>query len=647
MSVADLTARLTAAIASFERGDRQAVLDGEVWDAAAELQRLAAADGGLVERLRACRYRYAAELLRATVDADDAAGLTLAIDLLEIAVHEAPDAADLAARWSNLGAGLQLRFKRAGRIEDLDRAVEAGFAAVAATPADDLRLAARRSNLSAALQNRFKRTGDRADLDDAVDLGSQAVGITPAGSPHLGSMLATLGAALQLRHECAGALADLDRAIAVGHRAVEASPPAGARRAGRLSSLGAALVTRFHHLGVPADLDRAVDLGRQAVDATPAGHPDLGAMLSNLGNTLQTRSESFGSSTDLRQAVDAARLAVEQCGTGDPRLAVRLSNFGGVLRAWLRRVGAVTGPPDGATGLRRPVLPGAPFAVDPIAGVDVTARVVRIAAPEHPQWPMFLSSHSNALADRFERGGAVEDLHQSVTFARYALAATLAGHPHHPRYLSNLGLRLQARFAGTADPADVAEAVRLAWAAVTGTPPEHPARAGRLIGLGAALHARFAAAGAVADLDGALSAWEDAVAAVSAPVDVRLDAARRLAEAAARAGRTEESADAAAAAAGLLPMLAWRGISRGDQYFLLSREAAAVGRDAGASALAADRSGRAVELLEQGRGVLWTQLLDSRTDLGALRRSRPALAAALAACRIRLDRPSEDGAAGG
>jgi hypothetical protein len=82
---------------------------------------------------------------------------------------------------------------------------------------------------------------------------------------------------------------------------------------------------------------------------------------------------------------------------------------------------------------------------------------------------------------------------------------------------------------------------------------------------------------------------------------------------------------------------AWHGLPRGAQEEHLSQWVGVASR-AAATALDADQPETAVELLEQGRGVLWSQLLDSRTDVAALAEAAPELAQRLQAVRAGLDR---------
>jgi hypothetical protein len=84
-------------------------------------------------------------------------------------------------------------------------------------------------------------------------------------------------------------------------------------------------------------------------------------------------------------------------------------------------------------------------------------------------------------------------------------------------------------------------------------------------------------------------------------------------------------------------LLAWRGISFRDQQQLLEKHAPALAADGAAVAAAADRTSRAIELLELGRGVYWSQLLDTRAVFDDLHKKAPDLADRLTACRAALE----------
>jgi hypothetical protein len=89
-------------------------------------------------------------------------------------------------------------------------------------------------------------------------------------------------------------------------------------------------------------------------------------------------------------------------------------------------------------------------------------------------------------------------------------------------------------------------------------------------------------------------------------------------------------------AVALLDLVAWSGLERIDQERLLT-EFTAVACAAAACAVACDAPHRAVEVLDQGRGVLFAQQLNARADAPALRAQAPELASRLAAVRRLLE----------
>ena len=89
-------------------------------------------------------------------------------------------------------------------------------------------------------------------------------------------------------------------------------------------------------------------------------------------------------------------------------------------------------------------------------------------------------------------------------------------------------------------------------------------------------------------------------------------------------------------AIGLLGQVAPRNLARRDQERLLE-ELAGLGSEAAACCVHAGLVDRAVELFEQGRAVILSQALDTRTDLTTLFENHPVLAARFNSLREELD----------
>jgi hypothetical protein len=203
-----------------------------------------------------------------------------------------------------------------------------------------------------------------------------------------------------------------------------------------------------------------------------------------------------------------------------------------------------------------------------------------------------------------------------------------------------LGNALGNRSERTGSEADLGAAVATSRAAVEATPVDHPDRAMYLNNLGGVLGHRFERTGSPADLDAAVAAYRDAATVEAAPPLIRVWAARGRGHAAAVGERWRDAVAGFEAAAGLLGRVAPRSLARGDQEHLLD-EVSGLASDAAACCVHAGRPGRAVELFEQGRGVLLGQALDTRTDLTILAERYPDLAGRFTALRDELDRAGD------
>ncbi|MFC0598006.1 CHAT domain-containing protein [Streptomyces palmae] len=146
--------------------------------------------------------------------------------------------------------------------------------------------------------------------------------------------------------------------------------------------------------------------------------------------------------------------------------------------------------------------------------------------------------------------------------------------------------------------------------------------------LGFALHDRFHRNGHAGDLSEALSCLGRAAAVDTVPTLFRLIAAKARGQFSAQAELWEVADEAYGLAIGLLPKIAARHLSHDDHLRQLS-QLAGLATDAAAAAIRNGEPVRALELLEQGRGLLIGDILDTQHDLGRLAEVEPSLAEAL------------------
>ena len=571
------------------------------------------------------RPAYLSNLSNALRDRYGRTGHTTVLDRAITAIEQAVTTTptkhpDRPGYLSNLGGALQTRARRTGNTSDLDRAIDVLDQSVTITPANHPERPGFLSDLGAALQTRYGRTGDTTVLDRAVDVLDLAVTSAPANHPERPGFLSDLGAALQTRYGNTGDTTVLDRAVDVLDLAVTSAPANHPERPGFLSDLGAALQTRSVRTGDTTVLDRAVDVLDQAVTITPANHADRARHLSNLGAALQTRSVRTGDTTDLDRAVDVLDQAVATTPANHTNLTGYLSNLGNALRTRYERTGNTS---------------------DLDRAIEVLDQAVTSAPTNHPNRAGFLSNLGNALQTRYGHTGNTSDRDHAIDAFEQAATNTPTNHPNRAGILSNLGNALRTRSGGTGDAVELDRAVDVLDQALTTTPANHPNRAGFLSNLGAALQARSTRTGDATDLDRALSAFHQGALVVSAPPMLRAKAARGWGQCAESAGHWSDAVHGFGVAVELLGQVVPGWLERADQEDRLS-QIEGVGSEAAAACLQAGLPERAVELFEQGRGVLFARTLDTRTDLTDLAERHPDLADTFENLSRQLSRPTTD-----
>jgi tetratricopeptide (TPR) repeat protein len=524
---------------------------------------------------------------------------------------------DSAMYLSNFGNASWMRYERFGSLPDLDEAIEAYRAAVAASPEGCLEHAFHLSGLSNVLRTRYWRSGSLADADQAIDAARQAVSTIPDDHPDRAGCLSNLGTALRSRSWQSESLLDLDEAIEACRQAVTVTPDDRPIRGAFLSNLSNTLQARYLRTGSLAALDEAIEVGYQAVTAIPEDHLNRALPLSNLGTALHNRFERSGSLPDLEQAIEASRQAVSMTPDDDPGHAAYLMNLGVTLLTRFERRGSL---PDlyQAIEAHRQALAATP---------DGITRSTR------------LSSLGIALLTRYQRSASLPDLNEAIEAGRQAAGATPGDHPIRVIYELNLSNALLTRYQRSGGLPDLNEAIEAGRQAVTATPGDHPNRAACLHGLSNALAIRYQRSGSLPDLDQAIEASREAESVDAAPPRVRVQAAIWWGRLTASAARWNDAAAGFEAAVILLGRVAPRSLSRPDQEHALG-SLAGLASDAAACCVRAGLPDRAVELLEQGRGILLGQALDTRSDLTALAEQHPGLADRFTSLRDALDQVS-------
>ncbi|MEV4993267.1 CHAT domain-containing protein [Streptomyces niveus] len=532
------------------------------------------------------------------------------------------DHPDRLRSMNNLGLALRLRYEAVGVDEFLDEAIDIGRAVVAALPADHPLRATALNNLGNALSRKHERDGGMERAPESVTYVRAAVEATPVGHPDRAKWLNNLGMALQTLSNRMGVREPLEEAVTILREAVAALPDGHPHLAMALGNLGNALSSLFDRTGELRLLREAVATIRRAVDDTPVRHPLHAISLNNLSLVLQELFWQTGDSAPLREAVEASRSAVAAVPDDFPhRRALFLGTLGSVLHMSSQRSGKKE---DSAEAIE--------VAREAVAGIPE-------GDPNRPQQLLGLVSALFTQATRDRDTGTAAEL---VAMARQIVAATPGDHISRNRALVNLSAALALLFEQDGDPAALREAADATREAVAITPPGLPLHAVMLNNHAFALHLLSKHTDDAGLLDEILSASRSAARDDSAPVWTRISSYRTIAILAALddAG-TREALAAAEAAVALLPQIGQGALGLSDRGHLIG-EAGSLAGVAAAAALNVGRAQRAVELLEQSRGVLTAESAeaggaDGGADLDELRSAAPDLAQAIDEVRNRRD----------
>ena len=598
------------------------------------------------------------DVLRRQSDSVDPQVLDTAVESFRSLALTADPASDVGMLALTVCANmLMMRWQTTSDSADLDEVIELGRRAPS-EPTGDPHWWRLRSSMCGGLRARYETSGNQDDLDEALALSSAGTEAAEPLDPAVVPLLADRTSALRLRYQLFGDVDDLAASISTGRRGLAVADAEPADLITLQAYLANSLARSFDVSADASALDEAVAL----IEASCADVDDAAASqyLSALADILEQRFVALGQQSDLDRAVVTARQAV----------ALSKDNAGG----------------DALSGLAAKLR--ARYQVDQQLDdlqevISLYRRVLDVIRPQNIRRVDEVSNLGLALGERYQRLSDPADLAESIALAERALALIPADHRQRAWFLVDLaGARHRGAF-GSNDPAVLDQVIELYQEAIELTDPRDQAVAWRMCNLSNALRDRFSRSGEQIDIDRAVDIARSALTHLRPndpmrakiqltegfALSVRYAAGHRLDDArdCLRVNRevallvTNTPADRVRAAAGwghraadcdddaealrafslaieILPRLAWHGLDRATREMGLS-EWAGLGANAATFAVRCGRPELAVELLEQGRSVLWTELAQLRTDLATIAELAPGLAEDLAAAGRILQTP--------
>ncbi|KAJ6533448.1 CHAT domain-containing protein [Mycena vulgaris] len=413
---------------------------------------------------------------------------------------------DLPRYQQVLGMLLINRYREVESLPDVQAAVKNLREAVDRTPKGDPYRAGRLHPLAVALTDRYEMLGDLIDLEGALQAGQEAVELTPVGHPDRASCMQGLGVSFLTQYRRLEDLNDLKAALQANLEAAKATPEGHPQRALSLQNLGACLTYRYQRLGDLNDLEAGLQVEQEAVRLTPKGHPGRAGRLQSVALSFKDRYRRLGDLNDLEAALQAAHEATQLTPEGHPDRTSTLQCLEACLVDRYQRMGNLS---------------------DLEAALQANQEALRLTPERHPDRAGHLRNLAVSFVDRYTRLGDLSDLDAALQANQGAVELTPEGDPARAGHLQGLARSFRARYNRLGDLNDLEaalqadkEAVRLTpeghpgkadQQAVWLTPDRHTAKAERFRELGISFTERYQRLGDLNDLESALQADQEAV----------------------------------------------------------------------------------------------------------------------------------------
>jgi tetratricopeptide (TPR) repeat protein len=504
---------------------------------------------------------------------------------------------ELAEYQISLAGTLLFQYTKFGALDVLQRCKQLGSESLALQEGHRDRPIS--LNLLAAVYMFLaNRSGDPAGHDRAIECFEEVLTLLGKSHPRYPRTLNNLAMALQHRYIRRRSLSDLNRSIETLRESLSLiSATSHYERHGLLANLSIALFDRFDIVGNLEDEDDSIALGREALGMLPHGHVNRQRALGYLSNHLSQRYRRTESQQDMTEAMSLHEELVSSFSPGEQNIVYEhaLIHFGDFLIARHHFTGSHEDLDRAISlhehlfekGITEPLVKTECFhsaaearlrrfrlSHDEVDLANAIEKLEAVSAIIHPQLYAALHDLSNALQLRFQMNRSVDDIETAIKHQTAALECVPIGHPGRSRILYGFA---RIHSANQTPYHDLPLALEHAAAALLDPSSSVQSRVHGFLEL-------------LPDLVSAASQHEEANAQL-------LNVFRHALQ--------------------LLPQMAFLGLDVRERLRMLKQTEHLATLSAGL-ALRLGKARDAVEVLEEGRAVFWTQYLRLRTKFDLL-----------------------------
>jgi tetratricopeptide (TPR) repeat protein len=438
-------------------------------------------------------------------------------------------------------------------------------------------------------------SGGTVAISESILMCREALILRPVGHPGRGRTLNILGCGLERFFPYSGDMSMMDEAVCAHREALQLHPPGHPLRMGSIGNLANSLAESYEHQGRFETLAESILLQREALECAPVGHPIRFRALDNLAAALLMRFHLDGHRKVLSEAISLFREALQLMSGTHPERSRTLYNLAESLMADFRQ------EHDSST------------LAEAIAHLRQSVQLATFNR-DHA-----LHNLSIALALSFDTYGDHNHLLEGVALSREVLELRPRG--HNQRFQS---LHLLGNLLCRGECQSWTEALAVYKEAYECCPSGYFARANLLSDMSICF---LNPASPFFDVLEGISRLSEGYLDNSSPINKRLKSAvsdlRRVESAYDKATSDSEAStrddryldgrilDLYTQVVGLLPLAANIGLNHTTRLQVLVGSDQ-IARNAAARALILGNTPQAVEILEEGRGIFWSQSLHLR-----------------------------------
>ncbi|KAJ7200141.1 CHAT domain-containing protein [Mycena pura] len=545
-------------------------------------------------------------------------------------------------RLQNLGVSYGERYKKLGDVKDLEAGLQCDKASIELTAEDDPHRAQRLHNLAFSYKERYERLGELEDLEAALRYNQEAVDHTPEGDPERAGRLLNLGVSYSLRYQRLGDLKDLDGALQYFEASIALTPEKHPDQVLCLQNLAVSYTQRYQRLDDLKDLEAALQYHSTTLDLTPEDHPNKAERLWNLSISYNYQYQRLGDLKDLQKTLHYRQTAVGLTPTGHPDRAQYLMGLGGSYSHRYQMLGDLKDaemcflyvqtamelmPEDHPKRLQ--CLQGLSVSHthlyqrlgdlnDLEAALQYDLAAVNLTPEDHADKARNLYNLALSYTHRYERLENLEDLEAALRYGQAAINLIPQDHPDKSQHLQNIAVCHTSRYQRLGDPRDHEAALHYGQIALKIVPEDHPYRGLYLQNLALAYIDQYKIFKEPSVLKLIHSYFEDSLGLMTSATDISWQHLMKWVSFATEFC-PEDAVTAFRGAFHLLPQIVWIGHSITTRHDAVRRlDIAQLTSTATRTCISLADFESAVEIMEQGVGTIYQQMLQLKTPVDEL-----------------------------